>query len=289
MVQIEPRSAWGPEYANGDRTLDNVGVGVYVHHTDTKYLPATATVAEERTQMKAIEQIGEDQFGSGISYNVVVFPSGRAYEGVSMNRRGTHTGGLNSTVRSICFAGNYETNRPTPAQLATAAAIFQEGQGKWWTPAAYVKGHRDQKATICPGRHVYSQLAVIKGGPIDTTPAPKPPKLDVDGFAGTATTRALQALAGNPQDGVISGQPKSIRTTESIGRVLDKHWPTIQYGSGGSLVIAWLQKQCGVKVDRFFGRQTVSALQRKLGVSVDGSPGPRTVKALQQAINNGRL
>lgn len=125
--------------------------------------------------------------------------------------------------------------------------------------------------------------AILNGS--DGIPAPRP--LDVDGVAGLETTRALQTLAGTPRDGVISGQPQAIRTSTTIGQVLDKHWPTIQYGSGGSLVIGWVQNKCGVKADRYFGRQTATALQRKLGVTADGIPGRETVKALQRAINNG--
>lgn len=267
MVEIEPRSAWGPSYANGDRSLPDLAVGVYVHHSVTTQLPATATVAQERTEMKTIERIGQDKFGSGISYNVVVFPSGRAYEGVSMNRRGTHTGGLNSTVRSICFAGNYETNRPTPKQLATAAAIFQAGKGKWWTPAAYVKGHRDLKATACPGRHVYSQLNVIKGGRSDPTPTPgtpAPAPLTIDGYLGRATIRRWQQVMGTTVDGVIS-KP--------------------------SQLIAAAQKAMGIKVDGYLGQQTIRALQTRMGTTVDGviSKPSQMVKALQRRLNAGRF
>lgn len=215
--------------------------------------------------MKAIERIGQEKFGSGISYNVVVFPSGRAYEGVSMNRRGTHTGGLNSTVRSICFAGNYETNRPTSAQLAKAAAIFQAGKGKWWTSTAYVKGHRDQKATACPGRHVYSQLLVIKGGPTAPTPTPATPgraPLTIDGYLGLATISRWQEVMGTTVDGIISRPSQLIKA---------------------------VQQKLKIKADGYLGPETIKALQRYLGTTVDGviSKPSEMVKALQRRLNAG--
>lgn len=187
-VAIAARSSWGARYDDGDLTLSGLAQQVFAHHSVTTQLPASATVEQERAEMRKIESIGESRFGTGISYNVLVFPSGRAYQGVSFNRRGTHTGGMNSTVRSICFAGNYDTARPTPAQLATAAAIYHEGQGKWWVSSAPLHGHRDVKSTACPGRYVYEQLAAIKAGPDEDR------AILESGTKKTADVRTLQAF-----------------------------------------------------------------------------------------------
>lgn len=164
MASIRSRKSWGARYADGDLTLSGLAVEVFAHHTVTTQLPPTASVAAEEAEMRKVESIGQSRFGTGISYNVIIFPSGRAYQGASWNRRGTHTGGLNSSVRSICFAGNYETNKPTAAQLATAAEIYAEGRGKWWRSDAPLRGHRDVKGTACPGKNIYSQLGAIRAG-----------------------------------------------------------------------------------------------------------------------------
>ena len=189
-VDIAPRSAWSPRYGDGEVDLSGLAVEVFAHHTVTAQLPPTATVEQECEQMRAIEQVGHDRFArdevpnAGISYNVLIFPSGRAYQGVSWNRRGAHTDGRNSTTRSICFVGNYEEHEPTPAQLATAAAIYAEGKGRWWWPSAPLRGHRDLKQTACPGRHVYAQLPAIAAGTI-TPPG---------GFMADLTTEQQQQL-----------------------------------------------------------------------------------------------
>jgi len=168
-VEIRSRRSWGARHADGDINLSGLAAEVFAHHSVTKQLPASATVEQEQAAMRELEAIGQSRFGTGISYNVGVFPSGRAYQGVSFNRRGTHTGGRNSTARSIVFIGNYETNDPTPAQLATAAAIYAEGKGKWWKSTAPLRGHRDVKSTACPGRNVYAQLPAIRAGKTPTT------------------------------------------------------------------------------------------------------------------------
>src|SRR5690606_10547208 len=138
------------------------------------------------------------------------------------NRRGAHTGGRNSTSRSICFAGNFEANKPTEAALATAAAIYAEGKGRWWTRSAPLRGHREVKSTACPGKNVWARMGTIRtggssssggdntsGGKGDDKPV-KVPDVGVDGVWGKATTKQRQALLRNagwydgPLDGVVS-------------------------------------------------------------------------------------
>lgn len=168
---IASRASWGARHADGDLTLTGLAAEVFLHHSVTALLATTATVDAERAQMRHLENIGQQRFGRGISYNVVIFPSGRAYQGVSWNRRGTHTGGRNSTSRSIAFAGNFEIAQPSPAGLATAAAIMAHGRSRWWVQAAPLRGHREVSATACPGRHLAAHLRDIAAGP---GPEPNP-------------------------------------------------------------------------------------------------------------------
>lgn len=177
MAHIYSRSDWNAQHKDGDITITGLAVAVVIHHSTHKTLSPNASVNEEIKEMQALDNVGRARFGHGISYNCVIFPSGRPYQGVSWNRRGTHTGGHNSTVRSICFAGNFENSTPTAAALNTAREIIAEGRGKWWIKNAPVRGHRDYKATACPGKNVYSQLKYLAGGttPVSKPSTPKPP------------------------------------------------------------------------------------------------------------------
>lgn len=257
MVNIRSRGSWGARRSDGDRTLSGQAAEVFLHHTVTAHLSPSASVAAEQAQMRSLESIGQNRFGRGISYNVIIFPSGRAYQGVSWNRRGTHTGGRNSTARSICFAGNYETNRPTAAQLATAAAIFQEGRGKWWRSNAPVRGHRDVSATSCPGRYVYSQRGAIRGG--------------------TAGDGAAPAPGGSTY--------KVVGPSEALG-------PFDKDGDGRTRIADWQRDALGYtgkKADGYFGPDTeedTKALQQQVGLTgrdVDGMVGPTTLAAWEKA------
>src|SRR5690606_1036675 len=140
---------------------------VFIHHTVSALLPRAASTGDERAQMRGLESIGQSRFGTGISYNVIVFPSGRAYQGVSFNRRGTHTGGRNSTVRSISFAGNFVSAAAIDEARATAPAIHVEGKCNGSQNSAPVRGYRGVDQTACPGKNRYARLALFRSGAIE--------------------------------------------------------------------------------------------------------------------------
>jgi GH25 family lysozyme M1 (1,4-beta-N-acetylmuramidase) len=103
-------------------------------------------------------------------------------------------------------------------------------------------------------------------------------KLVIDGKGGTATVKALQRFLGKPQDGVISGQTKS----------LAKYYPSleaVEFGKGGSVCVTFLQKWLGIHEDGVWGQGTSTALQTKLGVTADGIFGTNSMKALQKYLN----
>lgn len=207
--------------------------------------------------MRQLEGIGHSRFGSGISYNVLVFPSGRAYQGVSFNRRGTHTGGRNSTVRSICFVGNYEENEPTKAALETAAEIVAEGRGKWWRSKARVQGHRDYSSTACPGKNVYSKRGQIASGKVT---------------------------------GGSEGGGGSSRTYEDPNAKHEVGSRVMGLFDGGTDV-RWLQEQLKKlsrytdgTVDGYYGpalEKAVRSYQQSRGLTVDGLAGKDTIGALK--------
>jgi hypothetical protein len=112
--------------------------------------------------------------------------------------------------------------------------------------------------------------------------APTGTNLAVDGSWGPATTRRLQQVLGTTADGVISGQ---------IRCRANEHIASIQFGSGGSDMVAAMSHAMGITdMPRNIGPGFVSALQRRLGTTVDGviSPTSDAVRALQRRLNLGR-
>lgn len=55
----------------------------------------------------------------------------------------------------ICLVGNFDTQRPTRAQLASLSRLVAYLMKTYHVPANCVIGHSDTKATDCPGRNLH--------------------------------------------------------------------------------------------------------------------------------------
>jgi len=171
---IIPRSVWGPLYSNGFRVIgtsewEAAGKETWLHHSVTNAPGPDATLEQDCAHMRHIESIGQNNFSGGISYTVVVMPSGRAFEGHSLDRQGSHTYQRNNRARAICLAGNYDVAVPGAKMLGTVALVLRE----WGCELD--GGHRDVYSTACPGQHAYARIGNINeaarsGVPTDPTP-----------------------------------------------------------------------------------------------------------------------
>lgn len=112
-----------------------------------------------------------------IGYNFLVDKFGRVFEGRYGGRQfpvvGAHTGGYNTDSFGVSLIGNFETAAPTAAMMeATARTIAWKLDGNYHSPLTRVvlsgkslirvSGHRDTKATACPGIYVYRRLGSLR-------------------------------------------------------------------------------------------------------------------------------
>lgn len=176
MSILIPRSVWKPQYANGFRVIgtsewEAAGKETWLHHSVTTPPGPDATLEQDCAHMRFIESIGQTNYGGGISYTVVVMPSGRAFQGHDMDRQGSHTYQRNNRARAICLAGNYDAVVPNMQMLGTVALVLRE----WGCELD--GGHRDVYATACPGQYAYARIGSINeaarsGVPIGDQPNP---------------------------------------------------------------------------------------------------------------------
>jgi len=115
---------------------------------------------------------------SDIGYNFLVDKFGRIWEGryggVDRPVVGAHTLNYNENSFAMSAIGNYETAKPSSAVLQAYGVLFawklslhgvtasstQQWVGSKWFEA--INGHRDAASTACPGKYLYSQLALIR-------------------------------------------------------------------------------------------------------------------------------
>jgi hypothetical protein len=164
-VEIITRGAWRAQHENGFGPAPLPADRVWLHHSVTSAGGPGSSLAVDTLSVRQLEAIGETRFGKGISYTFAVTPSGRVFEGHSVDRKGAHTGGDNTHSRAIVLVGNMEVERNlTGLALGAVAELLVFGHARgWWRTPALTGGHRDAPtaSTACPGRYAYAAIAGV--------------------------------------------------------------------------------------------------------------------------------
>jgi hypothetical protein len=143
------------------------------HHTVTVDNDITRNTWETRPEVlikAAYLQTVRPDLGLDVPYNLVAFymvdDTVLLVEGRGMYLTGAHTKNHNTAGIGVGWAGDFH-NHPAPRLLADAVTAVEQ----WvvdYDPTAFVNlpggpvsGHRDWKATACPGAHLYPLIAAI--------------------------------------------------------------------------------------------------------------------------------
>ncbi|WP_459195707.1 N-acetylmuramoyl-L-alanine amidase [Wukongibacter baidiensis] len=104
---------------------------------------------------------------SGFGYQYYITKNGQIYIGRPEWAIGAHTMGYNSIAIGICVQGNYDEERMSEAQFEAVVELCNYLCQKY--DISIVKGHRELKATRCPGMYFpLSELREAIFGKIDT-------------------------------------------------------------------------------------------------------------------------
>jgi N-acetylmuramoyl-L-alanine amidase-like protein/LGFP repeat-containing protein len=176
------RAAWG-----ADESLRRVNPGctvprysatirtAFVHHTAGSNSYTSAQSAGLVRAIYAYHVRGRGWCDIGYSFLVDRF--GRIFEGryggITLPVIGAHTGGYNTDSFGVSLMGTFTSTTPTAAMMeATARVIAWKLDGNYRSPHGtavlagkrfnVIAGHRDAKATDCPGARVYSRLPWLR-------------------------------------------------------------------------------------------------------------------------------
>ncbi len=266
MVTMISRDQWGARHDDGDAAAVLPALQWWLHHSatiapDLVWIDANGDGVDddERAAMRSLEEIGQRRFSHGISYSFLVPPSGRLYQGHSMGRRGAHTAGRNTTDRAVCLIGDYEQRVPTDAQLHTVAAVMvHEHRAGRVRTHRLAGGHRDLKATACPGEHAYHLIGEIN-------------------------RRASALWVAGPGSAPDSAAPDDEGTT--VSRTLQLDTPMMRGDD-----VREVQRLIGATQDGIYGPATKSAVrawQAARGLTADGIVGEKTWAALRRLAAPG--
>jgi hypothetical protein len=181
MSSIITRASWGARYGDGRAGATYPASEIWLHHSVTHAPEPGATFTQDCAAIRTIEDIGAQRFGQsyGFPYTFGITPSGRIFAGHDVTKLGAHTVGHNAVARAVVLVGDYTSREPTPAQLDSTAWLIRYGLAAgWWTVGQLTGGHRDVKATECPGDRAYAAIGEINRRARDgDAPAPELPTL----------------------------------------------------------------------------------------------------------------
>jgi len=215
----------------------NPPIGAYIPHNPYRFTQHHTAGARVSTLQQGIAEMqfiqNFHQYGRGwqdIGYHFCLDDSGRMYEGVPPDYRGTHTGGANTGNVGISYMGNFdETGQyPTPQALQSLVNIWSWLAFHYGVNPDSLFGHRDYNATACPGVNLYSELPDLRNGirqmlgfgsPYVANPFPQPFSTEIppgtpiqfflrDDLEGVDINSIIVSLNGDTIVPVIAGNPQ---------------------------------------------------------------------------------
>lgn len=155
-IEIIPRSAWGARPPKVRNQIHTPTDELWLHHTAGSEQGASG-VRQIQTQHMDGERWTDIAYSFVIDRNTL-----QIYEGRGVGIRGGHTQGRNTRSHGICVMGNFHgIHTPRPELIARIAELVRHGHEAGWWPATLTGGHRDVRATACPGDALYTRIGEI--------------------------------------------------------------------------------------------------------------------------------
>lgn len=164
LAGLRPRSQWArgePQAVLMNRMRPVRSITVHHDGLPPVALSSPAAVAGR------IELIRAGHRGRGwgdIGYHLVVDPLGNAWQGRPLVWQGAHVKNHNEGNIGILVLGNFESSRPTEAQLETLRRNLEMLGRFYGVPARSIYTHREWPgaSTLCPGRHLQSRMDGVR-------------------------------------------------------------------------------------------------------------------------------
>ncbi len=148
--EVVSREQWGAEALKDNHDPMARITRITVHHT--------AEIAGMQERGDADLVLGIQNFHrntrgwADIGYHWVIGRDGKVYEGRKLHVQGAHAGASNNIENlGISVIGDFSAALPPPAALRTLTLFLRAQQKRYGIPSTEVFGHREFKATACPG------------------------------------------------------------------------------------------------------------------------------------------
>jgi N-acetyl-anhydromuramyl-L-alanine amidase AmpD len=113
-----------------------------------------------------------------IGYHFVIARDGRVFEGRPLKYQGAHAVGDNNIGNiGVCLIGDFDKGPVPPAQKAALIDVLDRLTKQYGIEKSQIFGHREFKATDCPGRYLMAIVEQYRGsGSGEVGPQPSDPR-----------------------------------------------------------------------------------------------------------------
>ncbi|KAM7363106.1 peptidoglycan-recognition protein SC2-like [Cochliomyia hominivorax] len=156
-ISIISKSSWGGRDAKEKIDLKLNLSYVVIHHSAGSFCSTEKTCS---AQMRNIQSYHMDDLGwDDIGYNFAIGGDNNIYEGCGAGVMGAHALSWNSKSYGIMFIGNYNDRLPSDTQIEKAKELINWLVAEGYVTSNYtVHGHRQVRATECPGNMLYEEI-----------------------------------------------------------------------------------------------------------------------------------
>uniref|UniRef100_A0A1A9WJ21 Peptidoglycan-recognition protein n=1 Tax=Glossina brevipalpis TaxID=37001 RepID=A0A1A9WJ21_9MUSC len=156
--RIISRTEWGARDPTLVEKFPGPSAFVIVHHSHTP--KACYTTDECKKAMRSMQDFHQLQRGwNDIGYSFAIGGDGNIYVGRGFNVVGAHAPKYNDKSVGICLIGDWRTELPTDKMLQATRDLIAFGvSGGYIDPQYKLYGHRQVRATECPGDRLYNEI-----------------------------------------------------------------------------------------------------------------------------------
>jgi hypothetical protein len=192
-MDIVSTEDWGAQAPTRTSYIATPSRELWLHHTVGLY-PGVAG-------MRRLQRDHKARGFRTVGYNFVIDAdddSLTVYEGAGAGVLGAHTYRHNSKSHGISVTGNFESRKVTEALVLQIARLVAHGYEQGWWPNQITGGHRDTKATACPGANLYKAIPEINAKVLEILNGKDIPMPDKDFDA--EIERLYNDILGRPSD-----------------------------------------------------------------------------------------
>lgn len=162
-VSAMSRNSWGAAAAVPAKMKAMNGITRITVHHEGSNPNNDAAASNVAAGLRLIQSQHRKRMGAGdIGYHFIIDRTGVIWQGRDWKYQGAHVSSANAHNLGVMLLGNFETQKPTSAQLASLTQLSASLMRKFGLSRSDVYGHSDFSSTKCPGKNLKPYVIAMR-------------------------------------------------------------------------------------------------------------------------------